>query len=199
MKFKNIDEACGTNIDMPHEERYKRYIEFFGRDVVEEFIPFSSEEIARALESGDESLNTLDIDIWDIAAGCHENRKTGTITPIKSGLCFAIAQKKVESISYATGVCILKEAARERYKRERLSEESNVDELRDEIEEYLRGLNACDNITKAEMQGYLEDFDSWCYNAKIGDIYYIKGLEFTIKSINKEELAITPCEETVSI
>lgn len=41
------------------------------------------------------------------------------------------------------------------------------DEIKDQIEENLRGDCCCDYITKKEMMEYLDDLDKWLETAKM--------------------------------
>ncbi len=113
-RYDTFDKACGTNIDTPHEKKYKKFVEFLGKEEVMRCIPFTEEEVANALEAGDEHLNTLSIVLWDNAAGFYENRKTGNISRFGSALTALIA-RKVKYSSCAECVCILKRAAIMRY------------------------------------------------------------------------------------
>lgn len=56
----------------------------------------------------------------------------------------------------------------------------NRDELRDDLNEYLNGLRICDYITRDEQERVLDDFDSWCKTAKIGDTYLYDGQQYTL-------------------
>ena len=48
-------------------------------------------------------------------------------------------------------------------------------ELRENLENDLRGDCICDYITKTEMCEILDDFDYWLETAKSGDVYYYGG------------------------
>ena len=48
-------------------------------------------------------------------------------------------------------------------------------ELRDELEDDLRGDCFCDYITKTEVYEIMEHFDNWLKTAKSGDVYYYGG------------------------
>jgi hypothetical protein len=50
--------------------------------------------------------------------------------------------------------------------------EESKDDLREQIEDDLRGDCSCDFITKEEMVETLDDFENWLETAKLGDIYY---------------------------
>lgn len=117
-RFGSFDKACGTSVDTSHRERYGAYIDFLGRKEVEDCIPFSEEEVAQALESGDKHLNSLNIKEWNRAAGFVENSRTGAISRFNTKLT-ALARSKVSGAAPSQLVCVLKEAATARYERER--------------------------------------------------------------------------------
>lgn len=54
------------------------------------------------------------------------------------------------------------------------------EELREELEEQLRGNCICDFITRREMMSILDDFDKWAEDASNGDTYYYDGEEYTL-------------------
>jgi hypothetical protein len=78
------------------------------------------------------------------------------------------------------------------------SDETNVDELRNELEEYLNGLRMTDHITRDEQSGILDDFDKWAEEASIGDTYFYNGREYTLEKDepDPEELGL-PTEKEV--
>lgn len=53
-------------------------------------------------------------------------------------------------------------------------------ELRDELENDLKGDCVCDYITKSELCEILDDFDSWLETAKSGDVYYYGGNSYEL-------------------
>lgn len=62
----------------------------------------------------------------------------------------------------------------------------NTEELREELDEDLRGMCADCEITKAEWQRYLADFDEWVKTAKEGDTYYAGEYSYTLEEIGYE-------------
>ncbi len=58
--------------------------------------------------------------------------------------------------------------------------QDNRDEVRDELDEYLNGLRICDDITFEDQEEILDDFDEWCKDASIGDIYCYDSREFKL-------------------
>ena len=56
----------------------------------------------------------------------------------------------------------------------------NRDELRNDLDEYLNGLRICDYITRDEQGRVLDDFDTWCETAKIGDTYFYDAQQYTL-------------------
>ena len=57
---------------------------------------------------------------------------------------------------------------------------TNIEELREELEEYLHGLVICDYITKEDENEVLDDFDNWAEKASPGDTYYYDGESYTL-------------------
>lgn len=57
-----------------------------------------------------------------------------------------------------------------------------IEELREQLEEYLQGLVVCDDITREEQGEVLDDFDNWAETAEYGDTYYYDDEEYTIES-----------------
>ncbi len=62
----------------------------------------------------------------------------------------------------------------------------NVEELREELDEDLRGMCANCEITKKEWQDYLDDFDEWAKTAGEGDTYYAGENSYTLEEIGYE-------------
>lgn len=54
--------------EMGFEEKYYKFIELMGYKKVCRHIPFSREQVEKAIKSGDIHLNTLPLKKWDIAA-----------------------------------------------------------------------------------------------------------------------------------
>lgn len=67
-----------------------------------------------------------------------------------------------------------------------LQEVLNTEELREELDEDLRGMCAAGEITKKEWQEYLEDFDEWVKTAKVGDTYYAGEYSYTLEETGYE-------------
>lgn len=114
-----LDEACGiyqcnidkaTDRELNHHERYGRYIEYLGGlDAVKLYIPFELGYLIPKY-TADEHMNNTPIKEWDYAAGF---RCVGPDAfPTYQGLWNLYRQHGITQASCATGVCILKEAAR---------------------------------------------------------------------------------------
>ena len=56
----------------------------------------------------------------------------------------------------------------------------NAEELREELEEDLRGECCCNYITKDDMHEILKDFDNWLETAEPGDAYYYGGNSYEL-------------------
>ena len=105
----NIDIETGEQLS--HQYIYRRAImRFGGLKAIEPFIPFSLEEIKKALAKGDEHLNTLDMRKWDNASGFYCQGSECRIIP--SPIWNLYRQHHVTSVSCSQSVCLLKEAAR---------------------------------------------------------------------------------------
>ncbi len=113
-----LNEAIGikSGEKITHREKYHRIIEFLGGlNAIIPYIPFTKEEIAKAIEK-DPHLNNLSMKKWDNASGFNVYRnKYGeeVVTPHYHGLWNLYRKHGITSASNSTGVCILKEAATE--------------------------------------------------------------------------------------
>lgn len=102
-------EFCG---DGSHREQYHRAIQKLGGlEAVIPFIPFSHKNIVRALQDGDEHLNSLPLAAWDSASGFVS--RNANVFAVGSELWSLLASFDITSYSNAQLVCLLKEAARE--------------------------------------------------------------------------------------
>lgn len=76
-----------------------------------------------------------------------------------------------------------------------LSNEERTKIFREELEEHLRGLWACDEITRKEQAEVMSDFERWLKNANPEDTTYCyNGLEFTVQKKNAAEPPAEPNE-----
>lgn len=108
---RNANIDIETGVELPHKYIYRRAImRFGGLDAIKPLIPFSVTKIREALANGDEHLNTLNIGIWDNAAGFYVDGPNCIIMP--SPIWNLYMQHNVKSASCSQGVCLLKEAAR---------------------------------------------------------------------------------------
>lgn len=108
IKQANIDAITGETLS--HEAVYDRIIDYLGGlTAIAAYIPFSINEIRKALKT-DKHLNSLSLKKWDSAVGfttCGPDAK-----PTFGGLWDLYRANGITSASLATGVCILKQAAR---------------------------------------------------------------------------------------
>lgn len=110
IKCANLDIETGEK--MEHRAIYQRAVERFGGlETIKPLIPFSLEQIKKALESGDEHLNTLPIKEWDFASG-FVTHKWECKPMFNAPMWKLYWAHGVTSASNAQGVCLLKEAAR---------------------------------------------------------------------------------------
>lgn len=108
IKQSNIDITTGKTLS--HAEVYDRIVNYLGGlSAVAPYIPFEIEEIRKALKK-DEHLNNLSLRIWDTAAGFRVEGPNAKL--IFSGLWDLYRVNGINTASLATGVCILKHAAR---------------------------------------------------------------------------------------
>ena len=190
-RIVNLDTACGTNIDTPHEEKYRAYIDFLGREDVEKFVPYSRDEIKTALENGDEHLNTLSIKEWDRAAGYIENSRTGEITRLNSGLSTLVG-KKVQNFSLSQCVSILKSAAIWRYERESACEKTACSET---VSLWVERFNSEHPLCSQEdLEAEIEEAKGAISNNRL----WLKGPD-TPEDAAMYEGSITEYEEYVSV
>ena len=108
VKNGNVDAKTGRVL--AHSEIYGRAIDFLGGiECVWEYVPFSEDEVKKALEK-DEYLNNLSMKKWDAASGfvCSgaDCKATG------GGLWVLYRKRGINAASCSEGVCILKECAR---------------------------------------------------------------------------------------
>ena len=64
---------------------------------------------------------------------------------------------------------------------------TNYQELRDELDEDMRGLCACGYISKEVWADYLDDFDKWAKTAGIGDTYCADEFSYTLEAACEEK------------
>ena len=108
---RNANIDIETGVELPHQYIYRRAImRFGGLDAIKPLIPFSLEEIKKALAKGDEHLNTLEMRRWDNASGFYCQGSECRIAP--SPIWNLYREHHVTSASCSQGVCLLKEAAR---------------------------------------------------------------------------------------
>ena len=190
-RIANLDTACGTNIDTPHEEKYRAYIDFLGREDVEKFIPYSKDDIKTVLEMGDTHLNMLPIKGWDRAAGYIENSRTGEITRLNTGLSTLVG-KKVQSYSPSQCVSILKEAAIWRCERENARETTACSETVSLwVERFNNEHPLC---SKEDLEAEIEDAKGAISNNRL----WLKGVD-TPEDALMYEGNIAEYEEYVSV
>ena len=110
IKYADLDIETGEK--MEHRAIYQRAVERFGGlKAIKPLIPFGLEEIKKALENGDEHLNTLPISKWDSASGFY-CRGANCIPQFGANIWRLYRERGVTSVSCSQGVCLLKEAAR---------------------------------------------------------------------------------------
>lgn len=93
----------------PHKEKYQYIINLLGYDKVKNCLPFSLEEIKKALKT-DKYLNNLPIKTWDNAGGWEQ--RGADMIRIGSRLQNLLLSRGINAYSPASCVCILKECAR---------------------------------------------------------------------------------------
>ena len=113
----NIDERIGikngldmeTGAKVEHREKYRRIIDLLGYEDVRRCIPFTLDELKKAIKT-DVNLNNLPLKRWDAAAGfsCPQ----GECYLIHSQLTNLYRKAGINAFSCCDGVCILKECAR---------------------------------------------------------------------------------------
>lgn len=105
----NIDTITGEKIS--HNEIYARAINLLGGlDAVIPYIPFTLEQIQKALKT-DEHLNNLPMRKWDLASGfmC----RGSDVRHVGGGVWVLYRKAGINAASCSQGVCLLKEAARQ--------------------------------------------------------------------------------------
>lgn len=100
-----------TGKDIPYEEKYEKIINILGYENVKRCIPFTQDEIKKALPE-DQHLNNLSMKKWDAASGVYVNNATGKAVITGSMLTMLYRAHGVNCFSQSDGVCILKVCAR---------------------------------------------------------------------------------------
>ena len=95
-----------------HEKKYDKIAQRIGIEALKKCLPFSAKSVKRALEAGDEHLNTIPLPSWDKAAG---NRPSSY--PLhKEGVFLSWdepwTKDKARGLSLAERVYILKHVAK---------------------------------------------------------------------------------------
>lgn len=95
-----------------HEKKYDKIAQRIGIEALKKCLPFSAKSVKRALEAGDEHLNTIPLPLWDKAAG---NRPSPY--PLHKGGIFLSwdepwTKDKARGLSLAERVYILKHVAK---------------------------------------------------------------------------------------
>lgn len=95
-----------------HEKKYDKIAQRIGIEALKKCLPFSAKSVKRALEAGDEHLNTIPLPLWDKAAG---NRPSSY--PLHKGGIFLSwdepwTKDKARGLSLAERVYILKHVAK---------------------------------------------------------------------------------------
>ncbi len=104
----NIDRVTGKRIT--HREKMARFIKYLGGlDAVKSYIPFEIKYLIPKYKK-DIHFNNTSIKIWREAAGFHCVGPDAI--PTYHGIWNLYRQHGINEASCATGVCILKEAAR---------------------------------------------------------------------------------------
>lgn len=121
MDFKTAIRVHKCDIDMDtgerlsHSEIYGRMIDKLGGvDAVWECVPFTLADIQTALRT-DKSLNSLDMELWDLAGGWYPYRGRGgseEYRPCYSRLRDMLRNAGITIFSPSECVCTLKECAR---------------------------------------------------------------------------------------
>lgn len=114
VKCGDIDIETGKQ--MSHRDIYRRAIERFGGlEKLKPFIPFSLDEIRKAIPE-DEHLNNLPMRKWDFASGfnvSYSDKYGLMVIPNGGGIWNLYRKHGITSASNSQGVCLLKEAAKE--------------------------------------------------------------------------------------
>ncbi len=99
--------------NMEHRAYYQKVINFLGYEQVKECVPYSVEEIRKALPK-DKHLNNLPMKKWDWASGFNvwTSKWEQIVKPVDSPLRRVLRRKGINCYSNCDGVCILKECAR---------------------------------------------------------------------------------------
>lgn len=64
--------------------------------------------------------------------------------------------------------------------------EKAVEDIREELEEYLQGLVINDYITRQEEIEVIDNFNNWAKDAQYGDVYYYDEEKYIMKEPTEE-------------
>ena len=124
-----FNELLNIPISAPHQEKYSKIVKFLGFEEVRECIPFTLKEVKEAYKE-DIHLNNLSMEKFDMAAGF--KTKDCDVVFIGSKLTTLYKKNGVDTFSLVTGVCILKECAREWIEQELFKEKEWEDFVSDD-------------------------------------------------------------------
>lgn len=105
----NIDNETG--IEISHDEKWGRVVNALGFEAVKSCIPFSLEDVQKALKT-DKHMNNLPMKKWDNAGGFHFDHAGARPVQIPTKLTGILRNAGITSFSPSDTVCILKCAAR---------------------------------------------------------------------------------------
>lgn len=91
-----------------HEKKYDKIAQRIGIEALKKCLPFSAKSVKRALEAGDEHLNTIPLPLWDKAAGNRPFHKGGIFLSWDEPW----TKDKARGLSLAERVYILKHVAK---------------------------------------------------------------------------------------
>lgn len=109
IKSCNIDKTTG--IEISHREKNQRIIDLLGFENVKKCIPFTLDEIKKALPN-DQYLNNLSIENWRTASGVIVNDYACTSYIVSTPLVSLYRKHGINCFSQSDGVSLLKECAR---------------------------------------------------------------------------------------
>jgi len=91
-----------------HEKKYDKIAQRIGIEALKKCLPVSAESVKRALEAGDEHLNTIPLHLWDRAAGNRSFHKGDIFLSWNEPW----TKDKARGLSLAERVCTLKHVAK---------------------------------------------------------------------------------------
>lgn len=110
-QYDSIHDIAYGDMNVDFDLRYDKVIDYLGGlDALKEYVPFTKEQIRKALANGDQNLNTLPLKTWTYASGFTQ-RLQGKMELTYSPIWKLFVKKGIKYASPSECVCLLKRVA----------------------------------------------------------------------------------------